>query len=202
MNSPHRQWIDRFLRHCWPAPLSPWGTVLDIGYGPRDTFRPPNPRGSGWVRMDLSMKPGLSYVGDCTQLPHKSDHFDVVKATEMLYMVRPVDEAIWEFHRVLRPDGYLIATAPFLHPEMEQNDWVRMTAPAWSGMLICAGFSILKLTPLGGPYSGLCQLLHRGWPRTLGRAGRLLTRPAMWMDTTRQHEWPLAWGIVAQKKDV
>jgi len=53
---------------------------------------------------------GISSVqGDARHLPFGSDRFDALVAAWMLYHVAPVEQALAEFARVLRPGGVLVA---------------------------------------------------------------------------------------------
>lgn len=108
--------------------------VLDIGAGPGTYFeelkaRIPNGR---LVGGDLSIgmagkaaKYGIANLilnADVQALPFSDHCFDVVLANHMLYHVPELDQALIEIHRVLKPEGYLIAStnSEFNMPELEQ----------------------------------------------------------------------------------
>jgi SAM-dependent methyltransferase len=195
MYSPARQCVDDFLRENWP-PLPHSGTVLDVGAGPqRSAFRIPSGR---VVRMDLV--PGGHYLGDVQMLPHPDATFDVVKCTQMLYLVDFPDDAVREFSRVLKPGGWLLATVPYLHPPAGARDWFRLSAPHWGCLVHECGFGQNTVEALGGPWSGLCQLMHLCGPRGVRRLGRMLAPLARAFDVGREPLWPLAWGIIARKE--
>lgn len=46
--------------------------------------------------------------GDCLSLPVAADHFDAVVCTQVLLYVDQVNDALKEFHRVLKPGGRLV----------------------------------------------------------------------------------------------
>jgi ubiquinone/menaquinone biosynthesis C-methylase UbiE len=51
----------------------------------------------------------VTLLGDVRNLPFRDDSFDVVVAAWMLYHVFPLDQALAELARVLRPGGRLVA---------------------------------------------------------------------------------------------
>lgn len=55
----------------------------------------------------------LDIVSDIASIPVENESFDVIMCTEVFeHIVNPI-EAIAEFSRILKKDGYLIITAPF-----------------------------------------------------------------------------------------
>lgn len=92
--------------------------VLDVGCGPGSYYeraRAFTPYGH-YCALDLYERvlgthPGSGQVvcGDVLRLPFPSASFDVVLANHMLNLLRDVDSAIAELHRVLRPGGVLVS---------------------------------------------------------------------------------------------
>jgi len=99
--------------------------VLDVGSGPGSyakLVQDRTPQGA-YVAGDLSL--GMARKAreqvdgphthalnlDAQQLPFPDASFDVVLANHVLHHVPDIDQALAEIHRVLRPDGCLIATA-------------------------------------------------------------------------------------------
>jgi SAM-dependent methyltransferase len=78
-----------------------------------------------------------------------------------------------EIHRVLKPEGFLFVTVPFLWPLHEvPYDWQRLTPFALDQLLRDAGFKMIKIQALGGWDSSLAQCLglylrRRPMPRAL-----------------------------------
>ena len=99
--------------------------VLDVGSGPGSyakLVQDRTPQGA-YIAGDLSLgmaRKVREQVGgphthalnlDAQQLPFPDASFDVVLANHVLHHVPDIDRALAEIHRVLRPDGCLIATA-------------------------------------------------------------------------------------------
>jgi protein-L-isoaspartate O-methyltransferase len=51
-------------------------------------------------------------TADCTQLPFNDDHFDVIISFETLEHLSAQEALISEFHRVLKPEGFLMLSSP------------------------------------------------------------------------------------------
>ena len=58
-------------------------------------------------------------------MPFKSASFDTVVALEVLEHVRNPDACLAEIDRVLRPDGRVLLTVPFVAP-LHQLPWTRL----------------------------------------------------------------------------
>jgi ubiquinone/menaquinone biosynthesis C-methylase UbiE len=65
---------------------------------------------------------------DAQSIPYENESFDVVIANHMLYHVPDRSKAVSEFKRVLKPDGYLIATTVGENHMKEMMDWLRMVS--------------------------------------------------------------------------
>ncbi len=109
--------------------------VLDVGSGPGSYVKlvqERTPHGA-YIAGDLSL--GMARKAreladsihthalnlDAQRLPFPDATFDVVLANHMLHHVPDIDRALAEIHRVLRPDGCLVATTNGLNtmPEFE-----------------------------------------------------------------------------------
>jgi SAM-dependent methyltransferase len=109
------------------------GRVLEIA-APDYTTR----FGSGVERSDILMategNPRATIVGDLTDAPHIADDtFDCAIVTQTLQFVYDVRAAFGTLHRILKPDGVLLATAPGITkispPEDDEyGEWWHYTA--------------------------------------------------------------------------
>jgi SAM-dependent methyltransferase len=102
--------------------------VLEVGCGPGElAARVGNELGSNVVALDLSERMvdlarqrGVdARVGDAQELPFEDEHFDCVVAAWMLYHVADLHSALGELHRVLRPEGRLVAVTNHLDHLLE-----------------------------------------------------------------------------------
>ena len=181
--SPYRYHVDRFV--CAWLPTAPGLTGLDVG-GPSPQSRPFDQE---WTCINPDPGALADYLGFAEDLGTFCEkEFDVVQATDMLYLVQNVPKAMGEIRRVLRPGGTLVASVPCVWPPASDADWGRWPKARWAAVVSVAGFADVTVTPLGGAWSLVEQVWHNWldwWPPILCRLDR-------------QMAWPLAYGIVAR----
>lgn len=130
------------------------GRVLDAGSGRgawRDVIRS---SGAEYESIDLAPRGGDSptWVGDIMRMPQIPDgRYDAVVSHQVLeHLPRPW-EALAEFHRVLKPGGVLVVSAPHLSRRHElPHDYFRFTQEGISSLLNDAGFTDVVVQPVGG----------------------------------------------------
>jgi SAM-dependent methyltransferase len=108
-----------------------------------------------------------------TGLPEAS--FDVVLCTQVLEHCNDPWRAVQEMHRILRPGGYLIASAPhvwFFHPH--PTDHWRFTQQGLAHLCRSAGFEVEQLLSQGGTVLAAAQVANFLAYGVLGRAGAAL----------------------------
>ncbi|MFO7322935.1 MAG: class I SAM-dependent methyltransferase [Chloroflexota bacterium] len=73
------------------------------------------------VMLDRHPDSRHTTVGDVEHLPFPDNTFDVVMANHMLFLVSDRNRALREFHRVLKPEGVLLAATNSMHtmPEIQ-----------------------------------------------------------------------------------
>lgn len=132
------------------------GTFLNLGCGPNS-----HPMASAReVRVDLTWRQSLHLCGDAHCLPFKADSFDGVLLEEMLEHCQSPHRVLEEVQRVLRPEGKLILTAPFLYPLHDRpGDYYRFTEHGLRYLL--RGFSNLSIVPHHSGYGSFIVLFER-----------------------------------------
>lgn len=182
--SPYRFHVDRFVLSHLPKGLLIMG--LDLG-GPSPQ---PRPRVQTWTSVNCDPAAKADHLSYAEHLNEFYDaEFDVVQATDMLYLVANVPMALREIHRVLKPGGTLVATVPVTWPPAGPADWGRWPKARWEAALSVAGFEEVCVTPFGGPWTMVEQVLHDWldwWPPMLCRLDRRMT-------------WPVAYGLTARR---
>jgi SAM-dependent methyltransferase len=85
-----------------------------------------------------------------------SERYDTVLCSEVLEHLPHPERAVTELCRVLRPDGCLILSVPFLSRLHEEpNDFFRFTEHGLRAMTAEIGLSICRSQSIGGPFSFL-----------------------------------------------
>jgi SAM-dependent methyltransferase len=143
------------------------GTLLDIGCG-HMPYRPlllsPRSKVQRYIGLDLpdsrGYYPAPDLAWDGQQIPLADHSVDCIVATEVLEHCPNPAQVIGEMHRVLRDDGILFFTAPFLWPLHDvPHDEYRYTPFAMQRFLDDAGFSQVNLSASGGWDASLAQMI-------------------------------------------
>jgi SAM-dependent methyltransferase len=100
---------------------NPRARILVIGSGERQY--------TGDVTYtDVAFSRGVHFICDAHDLPFRPESFDAVFADAVLEHVCDPQRCVSEIVRVLKPDGYVMATTPFLQPvHMGAHDFTRFT---------------------------------------------------------------------------
>ena len=100
------------------------------------------------------------YFWDGITIPLEAHYADVVLATELLEHCAEPEKVLREIHRVLKPNGKLIFTVPFLWPiHLVPNDEYRYTPFSLERHLSNTGFINCDLQALGGWDASLAQMI-------------------------------------------
>ncbi|MCK5191324.1 MAG: methyltransferase domain-containing protein, partial [Methylococcales bacterium] len=85
------------------------------------------------------------YFYDGHQFPFESQHFDSIVANEVFEHVFNPDEFLGEISRVLKNDGVLLMTVPFIWDEHEQPyDYARYSSFGLKSILESHGFKVIE----------------------------------------------------------
>jgi SAM-dependent methyltransferase len=152
------------------------GRVLDIGVYDRRDWIGPGYQTVGLAGAEATEGEGMApeYPGpdicaDLQALPMADDTIDAILCTEVLEHTPDPFQAVREIHRVLRPGGLVLASAPMMWPDHgipnHYHDYWRFCADGWR--LLFASFAEVKLMEPAWTEDGavLYDLLRRfeGW---------------------------------------
>lgn len=134
------------------------GNTLDFGCGSmpyRSVFSVDSYIGLEHISSNsrYSSSDGITYY-DGTTFPFASGLFDSIFSSETFEHIFNLPRILSEMNRVLKPEGHLLITMPFVWPEHEQPfDFARYTSFGISRLLEEAGFSVLHVKKNGSyPY--------------------------------------------------
>ncbi len=129
------------------------GIVLDIGGRSRGMFQKPKKNVIKWIFADIELKHKPDIRLDVADMqPIDNETIDVINAIELFEHVEKINEGISECYRVLKPDGKLILSIPFLYPvHADPYDFQRWTLTKWLDTLKKNGFTI-EISEINGRF--------------------------------------------------
>ena len=124
--------------HCRPY-LTPTARVLEVGCGSGQLTIPLAPLAGEWLATDFSERmlaearhrcPAMVQFAleDVTALRMEDASFDVAIIANTLHIIPAPEQALKELHRVLRPDGFLIAPTFVYEGTQSRSSRLRMWA--------------------------------------------------------------------------
>lgn len=120
----------------------------------------------------------LTYACDLADIPVEDARFDRIVCNQVMEHVPDPRRILTEFHRVLKPGGRMILSAPLMYEEHEiPFDFYRYTQFAWGHLLPETGFEIEKIERVEGVFGALGYHLWRAG-KALPLAHRKLMTPA------------------------
>jgi SAM-dependent methyltransferase len=124
-------------------------TLLDLGAGAlhfEDLFTQ-----FSYVGVDFMEYPHVSVVTDLTKkIPLPDQHADIVTLSNVLEHIPNTEEFLYECWRLLKPEGFLVGTIPFLLSEHQAPyDFNRYTHFQLKRFLAKVGFKNIEIRPLG-----------------------------------------------------
>jgi SAM-dependent methyltransferase len=147
-------------------------SLLDVGAGDcpyKDIFTHITYKSADFGEAESVDFKEIDYFCPADSIPVSEKSFDAILCTEVLEHVPEPKSVLIEFNRVLKNNGHLFVTTPFIYPlHMEPYDFFRYTPYAFKNLLKEAGFEIVFITSRGGWIASVADTLLRR---------RYLTRP-------------------------
>jgi SAM-dependent methyltransferase len=181
----------------WAAPLMR-GQVVDLG-GKRERrrgrFMPVESPGTQWTFVNIDAATAPDLLCDVTRVPLPDGKTDCVLCTEVLEHLPDPQACVREAHRLLREQGRLIASVPFLYPvHPDPGDYQRF-APDGLRLLFGA-FAEVDILSMGGDLGTIGLLAEvsarhlRSAPLPMRLLGRMVFEAARlleYVDLRRGH---------------
>jgi SAM-dependent methyltransferase len=168
-----RYLTDDIRRLIAEAPLATAGAVaLDLGSDKSPYRALLESRGYVVRTLDLTTENGADYAGTAEETGLPSESFDLVLCTQVIEHCMHPWRALAEIHRILKPSGALIVSAPhvwFYHPH--PTDHWRFTQEGMIRLCTDAGLEPTVLLAQGGSILTLFQVLNFLAYGVLGSAG-------------------------------
>lgn len=161
------------------------GKVLDVGCGSQQYRKFLNYEQYFGIEWSVDKRPPV--VADVTQIPFRDAAFDSALCTEVLEHLPEPGRCLDEIHRVVKPGGSVLVTAPMtVHTHSEPYDFYRYTEYGLRYLLEKHGFEVVTVRRLGGVVSVMashginlgCEALSERLDRSaLRKLRRLLLLP-------------------------
>ena len=153
----------KILSDCLRSEISRMrGHVLDVGgerEGMRGDFCAPKDQVSSWKYLNIDVSTRPDYCCSAEVIPVEDAVFDTVLLCEVLEHLENPEKVLSEIFRVLKEDGRLIVTIPFLFPvHADPYDFQRWTAYKLEKVLHAHGFQDVHLRPMGSVFSVIFDL--------------------------------------------
>jgi SAM-dependent methyltransferase len=140
------------------------GKLIDVGCGTKP-YKDQFINVTEYVGLDIEVsgnsdsKSMVDIFYDGKTIPFKNESIDCVFSSEVFEHIFNLEEIIVEVNRVLRKDGLLLATCPFLWPEHEvPYDFARYTSFAIQNLLERNGFEVVNFQKTGNFFIAVLQL--------------------------------------------
>ena len=136
------------------------GVVLDIGGRDRGKFQKPKDKVEKWIFADIEKRHNPDIVLDVANMNGiESKSIDVINAIELFEHVENPEKGLAECRRVLKKDGIIILSAPFLFPvHGDPYDFQRWTDKKWKDELAKAGFAVEKFEIMGRYFTVMMEM--------------------------------------------
>lgn len=137
------------------------GIVLDIGGRDLGEYKKPKDKVKKWIFADINKDNNPDIVLDVANMEKiESNSIDVVNAIELFEHVQDIEKGIKECYRVLKENGLLLLSSPFLfHVHADPYDFQRWTSIKWRIELTNIGFKIDKFIVMGKFFSFFAQMI-------------------------------------------
>jgi len=138
------------------------GTVLDLGAGKLPFRSALQAVVDQYISLDLTREhPDLNLIANGEQLPLKADSIDVVFSSQVMEHVPHPWCFMQEITRVLKPEGVLILSVPFMfYIHGAPHDYYRYTPYAVRTLVLENGLKIECLITIGGLFAFVAQFVQ------------------------------------------
>ncbi|MFN8153405.1 MAG: methyltransferase domain-containing protein [Bacteroidia bacterium] len=172
-------------------------TLLDLGCGPRpyrELYADSFTKSIGAEHPDSHFpKNDIDLFCLATDIPLESESINTVLCTEVMHDIAEPSEMLDEIYRLLKVNGELILTTPFVAPIVDgPYDHYRFTGYGLEYLLRKSGFEIVKIYPVGDVFASTITLWIKPWLKLFNvlskktgiRAIYSVYNPLMFISTT------------------
>ncbi|MCS7231652.1 MAG: class I SAM-dependent methyltransferase [Elusimicrobiota bacterium] len=152
-----RYYIDKMLLN-----FQFYGKVLDVGgkkINKRGNFVPPENKVEVWHYLNIDSSTNPDFCCSAEHIPVEDGYYDIVIITEVLEHLENPDIVLKECYRVLKKNGKIVVTIPFLYPlHKDPYDYQRWLPDKINKEFLSVGFKNIEILPMGGLFAVLFDL--------------------------------------------
>lgn len=141
-----------------------YGKVLDLGgkkEKKRGLFRPPLDKVESWEYLNIDESTNPDYCCNAESIPIDDNTFDIIISTEVFEYLKDYKIVLKEVYRVVKNDGKIILTIPFMNPiHGDYGDRQRWTPLKIEEELHIAGFKNIEIKPMGSLFGVIYDLVN------------------------------------------
>lgn len=163
-------YLRQFLFHAVDVCVRAGNEVCDMGCGEQPLRTRVEALGGIYTGIDVTQNAANSVdiIAPCTDVPLSDSRFDVILCTEVLEHVSDTPKSFQELARLLKTDGFLIVTTPFMYPLHEEPyDYVRLTPYQIREYAKRYGFCVLELTTSGNEIEVIATVWDAMWRQSI-----------------------------------
>lgn len=183
------------------------GVCLDLAAGHQPSYHRYLSLRSGaqLIRSDYDKTKNPDVRADLNRsLPFKDGFADNIFVFNAIYIVKEPEKLCRELFRILKKDGRLYISSPFVfHEVREPDDFRRLTSQGLEQLLKNGGFQNVRLVPFGGHFSAAAHLLHSFFVFNMVRlvvfSAALLLDKLVPSKIRKLHPCPLGYFVINQK---
>jgi len=128
-----------------------------------------------YTGVDFAPFPEVSIIADLTTLPIPDESADIITIMNTIEHVPDTKTLFAETHRILKKGGIIIGTVPFLmQVHQEPHDYNRYTKTQLEHLLKGAGFSDIRVVPLGKAIDVYDTIEMKFFASVPGAVGRIV----------------------------
>ena len=182
------------------------GRGLDLAGGNSPSYLKYLPKeGIEIARTDFEEGQNIDRVVDLNkELDFEDSSMDFVFLFNFLYIIKKPEELISEIYRILKKDGQLLVSSPFMFNEApEPDDFRRLTSQGLKELFSQAGFKKIEIIPYGERFSVTVSLINPfllfNFIRFFAYGKALLFDKLIPRKIKEKHSCPLAYFVIVKK---
>jgi ubiquinone/menaquinone biosynthesis C-methylase UbiE len=159
-SSPAKLIIRRTIKNFF-LPLPVCSSVIEIGGGNAmmRTVLSQACRAEKYISSDIAPTDQTDVVCDAQNMIFSDEQADVIAAFEVIEHIPDTNKFLSEVWRVLRTNGYLVLSFPFLYGRHDFQDFYRWTPQGIQRILKLHGLTLVLIKNRGGTFLTMVTLL-------------------------------------------